>query len=353
MRLGSRIIIWAIALSTSAALAQESTPKNLYPITIKNKGIGFIDGTGKVVIEPTLHPPTYEIGFSEGLAPVEKDGVWSYIDVTGKKVLTVKSARALRGFSDGLAAFAVLREEVDPTIPLKWGYIDKTGKIVIEPQFDETYGFSEGLGRVVKDYKWGIIDKTGNYVVEPQFKSLYWFSEGFASVQLENGQNAFIDRLGRVVSPSRYTYTDSWFQEGLAPVAVGNKWGYINTKWEIVISPRFDGVGQTFSDGLATFRQGDLWGAIDKTGQVVIEPTFPEPLRFYDGLSVIRVNGKAGFIDKTGKVVIEPQFERVGDFRGGLAPVTNDESANRLQCGCWFLWNYIDKTGKYVWKLPE
>ena len=30
----------------------------------------------------------------------------------------------------------------------KWGYIDKTGRMVIEPQFDRTWDFSEGLGCV-------------------------------------------------------------------------------------------------------------------------------------------------------------------------------------------------------------
>jgi len=31
----------------------------------------------------------------------------------------------------------------------KWGYIDKTGKIVIEPQFDDAYyNFHEGLASV-------------------------------------------------------------------------------------------------------------------------------------------------------------------------------------------------------------
>ena len=30
----------------------------------------------------------------------------------------------------------------------KYGYIDKSGKVVIELQFDGTYAFSEGLARV-------------------------------------------------------------------------------------------------------------------------------------------------------------------------------------------------------------
>lgn len=46
----------------------------------------------------------------------------------------------------------------------KWGYIDKTGKVVIEPQFDRAAGFSEGLAFVWIGNKGGWIDKTGNII---------------------------------------------------------------------------------------------------------------------------------------------------------------------------------------------
>jgi hypothetical protein len=49
----------------------------------------------------------------------------------------------------------------------KYGFIDKTGKIVVNPQFDEVSGFSEGLSGVKLSGKWGFIDKTGKYVWNP------------------------------------------------------------------------------------------------------------------------------------------------------------------------------------------
>ena len=49
----------------------------------------------------------------------------------------------------------------------KAGFIDKTGKPVIKPQFDDTYGFHEGLAQVKIGDKWGYIDKTGRYVWKP------------------------------------------------------------------------------------------------------------------------------------------------------------------------------------------
>ena len=78
----------------------------------------------------------------------------------------------------------------------KYGFIDKSGKVVIEPQFeiesewDKVYrsrsgAFSEGLALVKKDGKWGYIDKNSKVVIEPQFDEVLDFMEGFATVAIE------------------------------------------------------------------------------------------------------------------------------------------------------------------------
>jgi hypothetical protein len=51
----------------------------------------------------------------------------------------------------------------------KIGFINKEGKLIVNPQFDDVGNFSEGLARVTIGDKWGYIDKEGKYVVNPQF----------------------------------------------------------------------------------------------------------------------------------------------------------------------------------------
>ena len=53
-------------------------------------------------------------------------------------------------FSDGLALATLTPDG-------KSGYIDTTGRFVIEPQYDEAEDFSEGLAPVKKDGKWRFI----------------------------------------------------------------------------------------------------------------------------------------------------------------------------------------------------
>ena len=91
-----------------------------------------------------------EMKESSLLFPVKQDGKWGYIDKTGKIVINPQFDSAT-SFSKGLARVV---------IGDKWGYIDKTGKIVINPQFDSAASFCDGLARVVIGDKWGYIDKT-------------------------------------------------------------------------------------------------------------------------------------------------------------------------------------------------
>jgi len=52
----------------------------------------------------------------------------------------------------------------------KWGYIDTTGKIVVQPQFDCAYAFNEsGLALVENDGEIGWIDCTGKFIIEPRY----------------------------------------------------------------------------------------------------------------------------------------------------------------------------------------
>ena len=79
--------------------------------------------------------------------------------------------------------FSVLRDG-------KTGFIDRTGKIVIDPQFDSVGDFSEGLAEITvttETYpfsKHGYIDESGRLAINPQFDVAYPFSERLALVKI-------------------------------------------------------------------------------------------------------------------------------------------------------------------------
>jgi hypothetical protein len=40
----------------------------------------------------------------------------------------------------------------------KWGFCDKSKKIIIQPVYDDAYTFKEGVAQVFKGYKYGFIN---------------------------------------------------------------------------------------------------------------------------------------------------------------------------------------------------
>lgn len=102
---------------------------------------GLINKKNEVVI-----PFMYESmgNLSESLIAVKKDGKWGYVDTKNKAIIPINLAyETVSDFSDGLAAVFNYEENSDN---LKYGYIDKTGKLVIAMQFIKAYwDDSEGI----------------------------------------------------------------------------------------------------------------------------------------------------------------------------------------------------------------
>ena len=170
----------------------------------------------------------------------------------------------------------------------KWGYIDRTGKISIRPQFDDAGDFSEELARVKIGEKWGYIDKTGHIIIEPRFDDARDFSEQRACVMLKNASTfernwGYIDKKGRMVIKLQFNFAED-FSEELASVSFSSivsdmvVWGYIDRAGKMVIPCRYmlvlafddvtpNNIWGKFSEGLAVARISQLtgYGYIDKT----------------------------------------------------------------------------------------
>src|SRR4029079_10844011 len=86
----------------------------------------------------------------------------------------------------------------------KMGFIDRKGKMVIEPRFEverlieNGSFFYEGRALIERDNKKGFIDETGNMIIAARFDDAAPFSEGMASVAI-NGKYGFIDKTGNIV----------------------------------------------------------------------------------------------------------------------------------------------------------
>ncbi|MDR2885306.1 MAG: WG repeat-containing protein [Rikenellaceae bacterium] len=214
-----------VYFSGGASMSMESSPYG------KKFKIVYPDGKFRELVGDYLRASQ----FCEGYALVCKGNLMSakqiFIDKNGKEVFPALTS-TVRGMSDDMVV-RPLREgrrlyynaELN-----KYGYADEKGAIVIKSQFQDAHDFSEGLAAVMisKEGKglWGFIDKTGKLVIPHTWPSPPGrFSEGLAVVRdgIEDGEThptTLIDKTGRqVMEPQMWGINE--FHEGFSWVATG------------------------------------------------------------------------------------------------------------------------------------
>lgn len=303
--------------------------------------------------------PQFQVAesFSDGLARVKSDvsgGLYGYIDKTGKLVIPYKFKEAF-DFSDGLAR--VYDEKTN-----KYGFIDKTGELVIPYELYEAGDFSEGRAQVTNGLPWfegrlvGYIDTKGELVIPYSFYKALDFSEGLAWVSTPEGIQ-FIDvngnGNGKIFNASNsctgLNIAMENFEEGLIVAYttipfeysyIYDKAGYLDTNGNLVIPYKFDS-GGLFSDGLADVYDEELnkWGFIDKNGDLVIPYKFDKIGIFSEGLCLVYDDEKQryAYINKNGEYITDYVFYPADVFSEGFAVVSKG-----------YGYGYIDKTGNLV-----
>ncbi len=325
-------------MGTKAYCAQKA--QALYPVR-KDGLFGFIDRSGRIVIEPQfgrLQHAEKDTFFSEGLEPVIVDDLTGYIDQTGRIVIAPQF-RSASEFSEGLAP-------AQSTVG-KWGYINKKGTFVIAPIFEEAWAFSEGRAQVVASGLMGFIDAAGAYIIAPRYRARSHysnFSEGLACVEI-NGKWGFIDSNGKVVIEPRF-FGPSIFKDGFAPLIEEGIFGhcrYIDRKGSVIAGPFFK--AWPFSSGFARVEtDGGRMAFINRRGQIVFQVNTDAfwAGEFSEGLVKVQfsVGGqkKWGYLDTAGREAIPPLYDDAGSFSSGIAHV---------QLG--FKQAYINTDGKYIW----
>ncbi len=252
----------------------------------------------------------------------------------------------------------------------RWGYIDQTGRVVIDFRFDNASQFNEGLALVKIGGHSGFIGKTGETVIEPQFGDASQpFFDGLAMVQAATGKCGYIDRFGRYEIEPVYDWACP-FSEGIALVRVAGKYGYITKNGTFLVEPRYEHAN-SYSEGHAGVYDGDRWYVLNRSGAIAFGP-FGSAGEFREGVAnvwheggeaLLRSDGtivsprgvdwlsqyfscgriefsrsdKYGYLDRDGNVVIPPMYDEASFFQEGLAGVKLNGR-----------WGYIDTSGAMV-----
>ena len=112
----------------------------------------------------------------------------------------------------------------------KWGILTANGEQLAEVKFDSVGVFHDGLAVVKAAERYGYIDRSGAIVIPIQWMTAYDFSEGLAALRVDKKHFQFINTAGTVVIKSKKYDSVGRFRNGVCRVVKGGKVKWIDTK---------------------------------------------------------------------------------------------------------------------------
>ena len=265
-------------------------------------------------------------------------GKWGYVDTSGKQVIDF-AYDSVAMFSNGYAVVGT--KDADEALKYEYGLIDMSGDVVVAPgtyarlgdcSEDGMVAFEDATSKKAGYLK--VADGKATVAVQPTYDSMEMFHEGLALVltsdQSSSGEWSVIDTSGAV----RFSFTGSpdgcYFSDGYLAVndykrsdgTTGNV--YLDESGSVVIDKGFYKVEGFYGDYAAVQMASENgWGFVDKSGNLH-GGTYAYGSVTKAGLAWVKgTNGKYGVIDSAGREVIPCSYEGVWIWDNGIVRMTN------------------------------
>ncbi len=218
------------------------------------------------------------------------------INGCGKEIVKCKYFY-LDEFSEDLCGFMSLNK--------KRGYIDTLGNVIIPAIYSSVSHFHEGLAIVSDDIHDYIINPQGQKIAIFPRKTFSFLSCFFESkaVIIKNGKYGYINTKGNIIIPCKFDYASS-FINGMAKVKMNKKYGLINDKGFLICPCIFEEIYPT-EDSFAWVEKDQMYGAIDKNGNILIDYIYQDVSIGSVGYHLVKRDGMWGAIDKKGRSILD------------------------------------------------
>lgn len=164
----------------------------------------------------------------------------------------------------------------------RYGYIDATGKMIIQPVYLDAADFSEGYAVVYNGKKYQVIDQNENAIFETT-GFVQSFHNGLAvfSDPDNNYKQGYINTQGEIVITSKYDFAGEFQEDDTAIVEKSGKYYKINKSGKILNTYQpgsSDYVCQNTSDGYIIISDPDTYkkGVVNLEGKTILKPLYGE-----------------------------------------------------------------------------
>ncbi|UCS93577.1 WG repeat-containing protein [Echinicola marina] len=298
-------------------------------------GFGMINRKGEYILDPILDSLShiegeYFYGYNENqymlIKALEDDADIRYssyhkISLEDDDVILEYIHGKLRRVmkKDGILLDIVGMQEVVRKDPEHYNVYFKNGKVGLLDQkgvwrvipmegVTAIYPGNEDLFGAVKDHQFGFVNRSGNLVIPFQFNAVNKFSEGLAGVKTDN-QWGYIDRNGDLVINYQFDEVGE-FNRGLAIVKKNGKSNLIDTKGNLLLKDYYNAISLS-DDQYYITEENDLYGIVDPLGKEITAPIFQSIRRDgYDRIIVQR-NNKFGILKDDGELALPIYYQAI------------------------------------------
>lgn len=160
---------------------------------------------------------------------------YGLVDGTGKFVVPLGVYDSIdKPYGEGL--FTVCKDN-------KWGFIDKTGTVIIPLMYDYSSGFIDGLAIVILNDYYGVIDKYNQAIIEFKFSHITdLFSGVFSVQQTKEGNYAIMNNKGELLSDFIYQSIHTAYYGNALIVNSNNRYGVIDNTGKIILPIKYDNI---------------------------------------------------------------------------------------------------------------
>jgi hypothetical protein len=235
-----------------------------------------------------------------------------YVDRNTEAPRIAKRYEAAMPFHNGLASVQVEG---------RWGYIDRSGELVIQPIYTGAASFYGDLAEVWVNEAAGIIDRRGRTIIRPQFKRIIPFARDvFIAVPLGSsapsyglfGMDAAPDKLSGIEGAGLYHRRRGWL-----------------TASDLQFMA-FDPTRGLLWAGRRNEDREDVWGLMSADGSWHVTPRYSHVQQLSGGRAIVRslpdrtappaerqASVLSGAVDGDGKLVVPMERRWLGYWRAG------------------------------------
>ncbi len=291
---------------------------------------GLIDFDGKKITENIYNSIT-NIDYKEGNLKVERNGSYGVINIKGTTILEpVYDSIMADGYYDEETKYEdagfVLRIVTDDGY--RFGYADRTGKIILDTLYNEVSRLTEVKG----DNVYLVTSTNGRYGLYKNNKEL--LANEYTDISFDSNNNLLIlqkdqaqgvvDLEGNNIVPIDY---DS--------IIIGGKYIDAQKGEETVV---FDSNGNNLNTDIISYNQvSDLaividknnnYNIVDSSGNKKLKETYTYIEHFNNNYFIVTKDSKTGVIDGNGNVIINLEYDAIQAIDGinVLQAIKTDEN---------------------------